>query len=315
MSGSVSVLCPAKLNLYLRVIAREDSGYHQIETLFQAVDLCDELEVRPGGSGIALELRSAPAGPLGEVRDDLGDPERNTAMLAARAFFAATGHEPGVELTLRKTIPAGTGLGGASSDAAGALTALNALYGDPLDRPELLELGGAIGSDVPFFLAGGASVLAWGRGDRLLVRPPLPPSPVLLVVPDERSSTASAYRQLSARVALPAPPTVLGGAPLGGWRDLAAVQGNDFQRVVFERFPRLGAVRRSLAEAGAVVARMTGSGTALFGVFTDEARAATVAAYLIENVESVRVAVIRTLVTTPTPVSSPLDRFARLPTV
>ena len=303
MSGGVSVLCPAKLNLYLRVIAREDSGYHQIETLFQAIDLCDELEVRPGGSGIALELRSAPSSPLGEVRDDLGDPERNTVMLAARAFFAATGHEPGVELALRKAIPAGTGLGGASSDAAGALTALNVLYGDPLDRPELLELGGAIGSDVPFFLAGAVSVLAWGRGDRLLVRPPLPPSPVLLVVPDERSSTGSAYKELSARVALPAPPTVLGGAPLGGWRDLAAVQGNDFQRTVFERFPRLAAVRRLLAEAGAVVARMTGSGTALFGVFADEAGAATAAAHLIESVESVRVAVIRTLVTTPTPIS------------
>ncbi|MCY3942886.1 MAG: hypothetical protein OXG18_03875, partial [Gemmatimonadetes bacterium] len=226
-----------------------------------------------------------------------------TVMLAARAFFAATGREPGVELTLWKTIPAGTGLGGASSDAAGALTALNALYSDPLDRPELLKLGGAIGSDVPFFLAGGTSVLAWGRGDRLLIRPPLPPSPVLLVVPDERSSTASAYRELSTRVALPASPTVLGGAPLGGWRDLAAVQGNDFQRTVFERFPRLEAIRRLLAEAGAVVARMTGSGTALFGVFADEARAAAVAAHLIENVESVRVAVIPTLVTTPAPVS------------
>ena len=303
MSGGVSVLCPAKLNLYLRVIAREDSGYHQIETLFQAIDLCDELEARPGGSGIALEVRSAPAGPFGEPKDDLGDPERNTVMLAARAFFAATGREPCVELTLRKAIPAGTGLGGASSDAAGALTSLNVLYGCPLDRPELLELGGAIGSDVPFFLAGAASVLAWGRGDRLVIRPSLPPSLVLLVVPDERSSTASAYRELSARAALPAPPTVLGGAPLGGWRDLASAQGNDFESVVFERFPRLGAVRRSLAEAGAVVARMTGSGTALFGVFADEAKAATVAAYVIENVESVRVAVVRTLVGTPTPVS------------
>ena len=303
MSGGVSVLCPAKLNLYLRVIAREDSGYHQIETLFQAIDLCDELEVHLGGSRIALEVRSAPAGPLGEVRDDLGDPERNTVVLAARAFFAATGHEPGVEMRLRKAIPAGTGLGGASSDAAGALTALNVLYGDPLERAELLKLGGAVGSDVPFFLAGGASVLGWGRGDRLLVRPPLPPLPVLLVVPDERSSTASAYQELSVRVALPAPPAVLGGAPLGGWRALAAVQGNDFQRAVFERFPRLGAVRRSLAEAGAVLARMTGSGTALFGVFGDEAGAATTAAHLVESVESVRVAVIRTLATTPTPMA------------
>ena len=303
MSGGVSVLCPAKLNLYLRVIAREDSGYHQIETLFQAIDLCDELEVRPGGSGIALEVGRVPLGPFGEVRDDLGDYERNTAMLAARSFFAATGHEPGVELSLRKAIPAGTGLGGASSDAAGALTALNVLYGDPLDRTELIELGGTIGSDVPFFLAGGASVIAWGRGDRLLVRPPLPPSPVLLVVPEERSPTASAYQELSVRVALPAPPTLLGGAPLEGWRELAAVGGNDFQRMVFERFPRLGAVRRSLAEAGAVVARMTGSGTALFGVFADEAMAATVAARLIEDVESVRVAVVRTLATVPAPVS------------
>ena len=115
MNG-VSVACPAKVNLFLRILAREDSGYHHIETLFQAVGLHDRMEVYPGGRGIVLEVRSDTTEPgLGDIAAELGDPKDNTVVQAAWAFFEATGIEPAVRMVLSKAIPAGTGLGGASS--------------------------------------------------------------------------------------------------------------------------------------------------------------------------------------------------------
>ena len=137
---SVSVACPAKVNLFLRILAREDSGYHQIETLFQAVGLFDRVDVRPSVAGISISVdRSEPAPGAGDMIGDLGDPDDNTVMKAARAFFAATGMEPAVSLALTKRIPAGTGLGGGSSDAAGTLVALNLLA--ELQRGDSVEMG------------------------------------------------------------------------------------------------------------------------------------------------------------------------------
>ena len=133
MNG-VSMACPAKINLFLRILAREDSGYHQIETLFQAVGLYDRVDVHAGtGEGLELEVRPGATDPgLGHIAAELGRAEDNTVVRAARAFFAATGIAPSARLVLTKAIPAGTGLGGASSDAAGTLAALNALHGEPL---------------------------------------------------------------------------------------------------------------------------------------------------------------------------------------
>ena len=111
-----SVACPAKVNLFLRILAREDSGYHQIETLFQAVGLYDRVDAHPGGDGIAFEARPGESEPgLGDITAELGDPGDNTVVKAAQEFYDVTGIEPGVRLVLTKAIPAGTGLGGASS--------------------------------------------------------------------------------------------------------------------------------------------------------------------------------------------------------
>lgn len=319
-----SATCPAKVNVFLRILAREDTGYHQIETLFQAVDLCDRVEARPGERGIALEVRVAkqgiapeirreatgarPPGPAQEPGDsgepygaaslapeaigDLGAPEGNTVMQAARAFFAATGIAPAVSLVLTKRIPAGTGLGGASSDAAGSLSALNALYDTPLSARELIALGGRIGADVPFFCSGAATALAWGRGDRLLRCPSPPAAPVVLAIPHERVSTAVAYREASAELQLPAPPSLLTrpslltGSGSDAWGPLAALQWNDFERAVFTRVAGLADVRTALEDAGASIARLTGSGSAAFGVFDDfgSARAAAATAREMEGV-------------------------------
>ena len=266
--------CPAKVNLRLRILAREETGFHQIETLFQAIGLHDRVEVRPGAEGISLDVRRGSRGP---AIGDLGDPDDNTVMRAARAFYAATGIAPAVSLVLTKSIPAGTGLGGASSDAAGALAALNALHGAPLAHSELIALGGRVGADVPFFSSGAATALAWGRGDRLLRLPSPPSAPVVLAIPRRRVSTAAAYREASARLRLPAPPALLAGTSSPTWASLAGLQCNDFEAAVFASVPELAAVRAALADAGAAIARLTGSGTAVFGVFRDSDKATAVA--------------------------------------
>lgn len=271
MTG-VSVACPAKVNLFLRILAREDTGYHQIETLYQAVGLFDRVEVRRRArQGILLEVRTGPSAHESRgVIGDLGDPEHNTAARAARAFFGRTGIGPAVSLVLAKSIPAGTGLGGGSSDAAGTLAALNLLHGEPLSREELIETGGLIGADVPFFCTRVPAALGWGRGDRLLTCAPPPAAYAVLAISRDRVSTAAAYREASARLDLPAPPRLVDGPGVTAWDRVAALQANDFEGAVFHRFPRLRSVRDTLVEHGAVVARLTGSGSAVFGIFGDE---------------------------------------------
>ena len=270
----VSIPCPAKVNLFLRVLAREDTGYHQIETLFQAVGLYDRIEVRAGDPGIALDIVPGETAPgLGDLVSELQGRDDNTVMRAAHAFFGATRIAPAVTLVLTKSIPAGTGLGGASTDAAGTLVALNALHGQPLQSDRLLEIGGTIGTDVPFFCAGSPAAIAWGRGDRLLTCPPPPPATLAVIIPEDRIATATAYRDVARNLTLPAPPRRLQSLAEGTWEAIAALQANDFEAGAFARFPVFAEVRALLEGEGALIARMTGSGSAIFGVFTDPGRA------------------------------------------
>lgn len=276
--GQVTVPCPAKVNLYLRILAREDTGYHQIETLFQRIGLEDVVSVTRGGRGVALECLDGD----GRARGDLGPARDNTVYRAARAFLHAAAIEDGVEIRLTKSIPHGTGLGGASSDAAGTLEAMNRLFGLPFGKGELMTLGGSIGADVPFFLSGAPLAWGWGRGDRLLPVAPLPKATVVLVVPTDRISTVEAYGALSGVLELPAGPGGLPGPGALSWQDVQRIQGNDFEAVVFPGRPEFARILEDLREAGALVARMTGSGSALFGVFSDEEASRPVADHLAE---------------------------------
>lgn len=256
---SLTLEAPAKINLWFSVLAREASGYHQIETAFHALDLTDELSVTLVDRGFELRVEGADVGPT----DD------NLVTQATRLFQETCGFPRGVELRLVKRIPAGAGLGGGSSDAAAALLALNRLCHEPLARDELTALGATIGSDVPFFLCGSAHALAWGRGQRLLPLPSLPQRPVLLVVPPFTSPTGEAYRRLS-DVAMPAAAArTLNHAALLRWDDVAANASNDFERVVLAEHPPLMAVRAALRAGGATPALLAGSGSAMFGVFHD----------------------------------------------
>ena len=299
--GGVAIACPAKVNLFLRILAREDTGYHQIETLLQAVGLHDRVEAHHGDSGIRLQVVQGETPPgLGDLAGELGKEDDNTVTRAARAFFAATGIAPAVSLVLTKSIPAGTGLGGASSDAAGTLAALNALYGRPLEADRLIEIGGTIGADVPFFCTGHATALAWGRGDRLLGFPPPPAATIVIAVPEVRIATVDAYRDVSAALNLPAPSMRMPDLAAGDWASVSALQINDFEQGSFARFPLLAEARATLEKQGAMIARMTGSGSAIFGVFTDSGPAGDAAR------RTRRMSGIRSAFTAPTLTAMPL---------
>ncbi len=260
MTTEVTLHPQAKLNLFLRVLAREDDGYHGIESLFCLIDLADELRAeRRDEKRVSLTVEGA----------DCGPEEQNLATRAARMVLEATGQPCGVHLTLTKRIPIQAGLGGGSSDAAAALTAVNQLVNQAVPRHELLQFAARLGADVPFFLSGGSLALAWGHGERMLRLPPLPPAPGLLLIPPIGISTPEAYRQVDAgrhgthrRGAV-----ALDLDTLSGWGSVARLGGNDFEFALFGRHPELKQGFEALAGTHPLLCRMTGSGSGLFAIY------------------------------------------------
>jgi 4-diphosphocytidyl-2-C-methyl-D-erythritol kinase len=272
---------PAKVNLWLHVLAREDSGFHQLETLFCALDLADRIEIRHQSGAFPGEVHI-------EVHDaELGPPQENLAYRAARLLIEETGLPGKLEIHLHKRIPAGAGLGGGSSDAAATLKAVNSLLPQPRDSNWLAHLGARLGSDVAFFLCGSPLALAWGRGERLLALPPLPAMPVVLATPNFSISTPEAYQQLdSSRAAAAfgsrsaagsgrekvnrAHASLLDIAALASWAEVAARAHNDFELPIFRRYPSLAELREAMRDTAPLFALMAGSGSSLFAVYADE---------------------------------------------
>ena len=262
MMDAVRVAAHAKINLFLRILAREASGFHQIETAFALLELADELQVRRTDSGVKLEVN----GP------DLGATDENLAVRAARAVLEATGNRFGVAITLTKRIPVRAGLGGGSSDGAAALHAVNALTGNAVPRHELLHFAARLGSDVAFFAGGAALAVAWGRGERQF-RLPAPPSlPALVAIPAIEVSTPDAYRwwdeqnpTISARG-----PVILDAEALATWGSIGRLGGNDFEGPVFGKHSELRSLYERLAGTGPVWVRLCGSGSAVAAVYKKE---------------------------------------------
>jgi 4-diphosphocytidyl-2-C-methyl-D-erythritol kinase len=229
-----TVAAQAKLNLFLRVFSRDDSGYHQIETLFCRIALADEVTVRvlPAGRSLECQGRWVPA-------SGLGPPEKNLGWRAAVAYAERTGFPSGFHISIEKRIPVGAGLGGGSADAGAVLRALNALNPRPLPAADLLPIAASLGADVPFLTREDPLALAWGYGERLAALPPLPSSAVWLLVPDESINTAEAYRWIDESGRAPGE-SLIPRAQLGSWQGIAAVASNDFEEVVGERVPRIG---------------------------------------------------------------------------
>jgi 4-diphosphocytidyl-2-C-methyl-D-erythritol kinase len=259
-SWTVTAEAPAKLNLHLEVVGKRSDGYHDLWTVFQAIDLLDTVSVRPGkGPGFRLEVEGPEPAPTG--------PE-NLVLRAADALAARLGETRGAEIHLKKRIPPGTGLGGGSSDAAATLLALEALWGRALDPGDRAALALDLGSDVPFFLRGGTA-LGEGRGERLGPFPAPPRAGYLLVIPDFRIATPDAYRALERRLTAPrtGPRMLKTACERGGFESFVENIGNDLEAGVVRIQPRLARMKQELRSRGAAYAGITGSGSALFAVF------------------------------------------------
>ena len=246
----------AKINLDLRVLGKRPDGYHELRTIFQTISLAESLEIAfTPGRKTAIELTDAL-----QIPDNLVTKAARLAMDAMRA----TGR---VEMRLTKRIPMGAGLGGGSSDAAAVLLALPVLARRPLTLRKLSDLGAQLGSDVPFFLLGGTAV-GIGRGTELFPLPDAPARAGVLVAPGLHVDTAQAYRDLSPRLTTELQQNKIfsfQSHTFGGSRE--ASFENDFESVVFEQHRSLALWKKRLVRVGATSALMTGSGSALFGLF------------------------------------------------
>jgi 4-diphosphocytidyl-2-C-methyl-D-erythritol kinase len=257
---AVSLPALAKINLFLRVLSRNADGFHGIETLLCLVDLSDTLTAeRREGRGVTIEVEGA----------DTGLPNQNLAVRAAERVLEATGNRFAVHLKLVKRIPVRAGLGGGSSDAAAALHLVNRLAGNAVPRHELLQVAAQVGSDVPFFFGGAPLALAWGRGERMIRLPPLPPSPALLVTPPVPIPTPDAYAWVDAAGATSARrgALVLDLDAVSRWGDVGRMAGNDFESPVFSRHGSIRTAFEALVATRPLVCRMSGSGSTLFAIY------------------------------------------------
>jgi 4-diphosphocytidyl-2-C-methyl-D-erythritol kinase len=244
---------PAKLNLFLHVTGRRADGYHTLQTLFQILDLCDEISIDIREDGIIRRSEG-----LAGV-----SPEEDLAVRAARLLQSASACARGAELRIRKRIPAGGGLGGGSSDAATVLVALNRLWGLGWSRERLADLALQLGADVPVFVHG-RSAWAEGIGERL-VPVELPEAWYLIVCPDCRVSTAEVFSD--PELTRDSPETTINGFLSAGGR-------NDCEPVVRRRYaPVAAALDWVAAQAGGRAARLTGTGSCVFAQYDGAADA------------------------------------------
>lgn len=254
---------PCKVNLLLNILGRRADGFHELETVLQPVNVCDQLTFTRGGVGIELSCSDA----------NLPVDEQNLVHRGATVFLRTTKIREGLKIHLEKHIPLAAGLGGGSGNAAVTLLALNELFGQPLASEKLNELAGSLGSDVPFFLQN-QPALASGRGEQIQPLAPFPAlrdKALLLIHPGFGVSTAWAYAAL-ARF-----PTALNGRPgrarelisilqTGGWPAIADGFYNSLEAPVLEKYPLLALYQEFLRANGALAALMSGSGSTTFAI-------------------------------------------------
>ncbi len=266
--NEIVITSPAKINLFLEIVARRPDGFHDIESIMQLVDLCDEVRLCRRQHGIRLRVSGA----------ELPEGRGNLAYRAAALALETARLSGGVEIELVKRIPVAGGLGGGSSNAAAVLLGVNRLYGLNWSRETLQRMASQLGSDVPFFFSDGIAV-ARGRGELLAALPPWPRRWLVLANPGFPISTAWAYREASSkltgwqgRVTLP---PLTADAPLQ-WPPVWVF--NRLEEVVLPHRPELIALKALLQEGGGAQVLMSGSGASVFAVVSDAAAAGELAA-------------------------------------
>jgi 4-diphosphocytidyl-2-C-methyl-D-erythritol kinase len=254
---SVRVRCNAKVNLYLRILGERDDGFHDIETVYHSISLHDTLTLTRRQSGFSISS-DHPDVPL-----DMS----NLALKAAARVLEGSTH--GVSLTLEKRIPIGAGLGGGSADAAGALVGADRLFGTKHSSQELEAMAEKVGADVKFMLQGGCA-LGRGRGDQLSPLPCLPAMSVVLVIPPVTVETGWAYDSFKTGLTREDSDLTMIASALekGDVTSLCKLLHNDFESLIFDRFPFLREVKHELLRSGADGALMSGSGPVVYGVFS-----------------------------------------------
>ncbi|MEZ5353194.1 MAG: 4-(cytidine 5'-diphospho)-2-C-methyl-D-erythritol kinase [Bryobacteraceae bacterium] len=295
MSARVRVPAYAKVNLSLLVLHKQPTGFHELRTVLQTVSLTDRLDIE-FTPGVRTNV---------EVASDTPIEGPNLAASAADRVLEALRIRGRVRIGLQKKIPMGAGMGGGSSDAAAVLLALPVMCGKAIEAGRLHDMAAALGSDVPFFLMGGTA-LGIGRGTELYPLAGPGPAPALMVKPEAGVATAGAYAALGRPVTELTSPEALRkmkrfqllaqvldcpDAP-ETWKSLCE---NDFEAAVFPRHPELAQMARALRRLGAEMARMTGSGSALFALFRNGGERDAACVSIRERFPGARVEPIRLL--------------------
>lgn len=276
----VTVRANAKINLSLDITGKREDDYHLLESVMQSVSLSDTVSVKLGTEDGEISVVTG--------NSCIADDQTNTAYRAAKVFFEQTGlSNPGVNIRIKKAIPVGAGMAGGSADAAAVILALDNMLGTRLTEEQLCDIGEMVGADVPFCLTGG-TMLARGTGNILSPLPDLPDCTILICKPEISVSTAAAYRAVDEH-------DVFASSDCS--EDISeAVCGSDIRSIadqlhnVFEQvmdIPEVTSIKEVMIHAGALGACMTGSGSAVFGIFDDADKAEDCAADLRKEYDNV----------------------------
>lgn len=247
---------PAKINLFLEITGKRPDGYHNLSTLLCCIGLHDSISLSFGKKQTTVTCSHA------NVPED----KTNLAHRAASLFFEHVNISEGVDIVIDKKIPVGAGLGGGSSNAAAVLKGLNSFYGSPLSDNTLIMLGKSIGADVPFFISG-KPAHATGIGDILTPCPLLTAYPILLIYPSVPVSTVEVYKKMNLRLTKNKKINTKIDFKLNWGRDASKLLHNDLETVAFEICPEIQQAKAVLLQNGAMGALMSGSGSAVFGIF------------------------------------------------
>ncbi|MEG3028879.1 MAG: 4-(cytidine 5'-diphospho)-2-C-methyl-D-erythritol kinase [Oscillospiraceae bacterium] len=270
----VNVIAPAKLNLSLDVVGVDSKGYHLLDMVMQSVSVFERLTlVQQDTISITSNAKFIPTD------------EKNTAVKAAMNFFEYTKLKGGVHIHVRKAVPIKAGMAGGSADAAGVIVGLDHMYGTKLTMEQMCEIGIVTGSDVPFMLRGGTKRVK-GTGEIILPAPPMPPCYFVICMPAKGVSTPqafAAYDTLGEKVKVDTD-SLMGAIKHKKLTDIAKYMANDLEKAAGS--PDTQPIKEKLLELGALGSLMTGSGSAVFGLFDDEKKAEAAVMYFRGQVKS-----------------------------
>lgn len=266
----IKELARAKINLTLDIKGLRADGYHEVSMIMQTIELADEVELKKISSGVELSMNGG---------ENIPSDEKNLAWQAAIEFQKFVGKDLGVSIGLTKRIPSAAGLAGGSSDAAAVIRGMNQLYETNLTEEELCEIGGRVGSDVPFCIIGG-TCLAEGRGERLTRLKPIKNFSVVLAKPDGEISTAWAYKTYDDNPAQIHPPNeiIIEQLKCGDYDAAFKNLSNVLEAVALKKIPAIAEIKDKFLSAGAKVALMSGSGATVFALTDDDLTAKKIAA-------------------------------------